>query len=242
MQYRVHGGAHDTMPIIGYVGLDGSGKTYHMTRVALRLMERGIDVFSLHHVEGAFPFDDLREMLRMRRCHIFLDEVHQKMGSELHHTDVDPVFRHVVSQHRKYEQTIHWSAQSWWYVNPFLRRQTGFVWKHHAIFRDKDTGRSKIGLHRAIKIAGVDEELKRRRPQILAKRNLWITKKVHGKYDSYQALPLNKDVVSDDEIAAIQDPYEREKIKKLSTASKELPHEPEQSPDEQYTLNGDKQP
>jgi len=218
-----------------YVGYDGSGKTYHMTQVALGLIAQGHDVFSLHDLEGSRQFHDLREMLRMRRCHIFLDEFHQEAGSDRH--DLDPVLKHVISQHRKYHMTIHWSAQSWWYMHPFVRRQTSFCWKHEAIWRDADSGKSRIGLHRAVRIAGLEEELKHRRPQVLAKRWIWIKPKIFRKYESYKPLPIDGSVVSDEEIARIRDPYMHE-LKTLA-ASDDLPKHPAEPEREQKAFGSD---
>jgi hypothetical protein len=41
--------------IVSYTGLAGSGKTYHMTRIALALIQRSEIVFSRHELEGAYP-------------------------------------------------------------------------------------------------------------------------------------------------------------------------------------------
>jgi len=197
--------------IVAYTGLAGSGKTYHMTQTALKLIERGEIVFSRHELEGAYPLVDEREMLRMRDCHIFFDEWHQDHNAR-EWFSMDEVLKHIITQSRKYGITIHWSAQHWLYMDSFIRRNTDFCWKHWAVWRDADTGISKIGMHKAIKVAGMEEELKHTRPDILAKKTIWIKKKVFSKYDSYKPIMLDKAKLSDDAIARILDPYAREKM------------------------------
>jgi hypothetical protein len=197
--------------IVAYTGLAGSGKTYHMTSIALSLIQRGEIVFSRHELEGAYPLVDEREMLRMNDCHVFFDEWHQDHGAK-EWWNLDEVLKHMVTQSRKYSIVIHWSAQHWLYMDSFIRRNTDYCWEHRALFRDADTGASKIGLHKAVKISGIDVELKRRQPEILAKKWIWIKPKVYQQYDSFKPIMISKTKLSDDEINAIADPYSRDKI------------------------------
>lgn len=196
--------------IIAYTGLAGSGKTYHMTQIALKLIEQGKIVFSRHELEGAYPILDEREMLRMRDCHVFFDEWHQDHSAK-EWWNLDEVLKHMVTQSRKYSMIIHWSAQHWLYMDSFIRRNTDYVWEHQAKFRDPDTGESRIGWHRAKKIAGIEAELRHRNPKILATKNIWIKKNIYQKYDSFKPLMISKAKLSDEEINAIADPYSREK-------------------------------
>jgi len=194
--------------IIAYTGLAGSGKTYHMTQTALKLIERNEIVFSRHEIEGAYPLVDEREMLRMNDCHVFFDEWHQDHSAK-EWFNLDEVLKHMVTQSRKYSIVIHWSAQHWLYMDSFVRRNTDYCWRHRAVMRDPDTGESRIRLTRAIKVAGLEEELKHRNPTILAKKNIWIRPKVYEAYDSFKPIMLSKAKLSDEEIAAIADPYKR---------------------------------
>jgi len=208
--------------IIAYTGLAGSGKTYHMTQTALKLIERNEIVFSRHEIEGAYPLVDEREMLRMNDCHVFFDEWHQDHSAK-EWFNLDEVLKHMVTQSRKYSIVIHWSAQHWLYMDSFVRRNTDYCWRHRAIMRDPDTGESRIRLTRAIKVAGLEEELKHRNPTILAKKNIWIRPKVYEAYDSFKPIMLSKAKLSDEEIAAIADPYERS-VTHLSTEPSEHRH------------------
>jgi hypothetical protein len=197
--------------IVAYTGLAGSGKTYHMTRIALALIQRSEIVFSRHELEGAYPLIDEREMLKMRDCHVFFDEWHQDHSAK-EWWNMDEVLKHIVTQSRKYGITIHWSAQHWLYMDSFIRRNTDWCWIHRALFRDADTGVSKIGLHRAYKVAGLEAELKHRNPEVLAKRWIVIRRKVYERYDSFKPIMLSKAKLSDADVAAIGDPYSRAPI------------------------------
>lgn len=203
--------------MIAYTGLDGSGKTYHMAEVCQRVQRAGIACFGTTPFKGARLLENHRQLLRINKAHIFFDEWHQDNDArEWYH--LDPVLKHIISQHRHYDLVIHWSAQAWAFMDPFVRRETAFVWDHEALFRDKDTGRSRIagnipffgpvfGLHKAIKYPAWEIELKHRRPKILAKRHFFILPSVCETYDSYKKIALTSKKVTDDEIAAITDPY-----------------------------------
>lgn len=209
--------------IVAYTGLAGSGKTYHMTRLALDLIRRGEIVFSRHEIEGAYPLVDEREMLRMNDCHVFFDEWHQDHSAR-DWWHMDEVLKHIVTQCRKYGITVHWSAQHWLYMDAFIRRNTDFCWEHTAMVRNADTGVSRIGLHRAFKMAGIDVELKRKTAPSLAKRWIFIKKDVYEKYDSFKPIMLAKAKLSDEEVAKIEDPYNRARV---HLASKEtVNHQP----------------
>jgi hypothetical protein len=203
--------------MIAYTGLDGSGKTYHMAEVCQRVLRAGIDCFGTTPFQGARMLENHRQLLRINKAHIFFDEWHQDNDArEWYH--LDPVLKHIISQHRHYDLVIHWSAQAWAFMDPFVRRETAFVWDHEALFRDKDTGRSKIagklpfvgtvaGLHKAVKYPAWEIELKHRRPKVLASRYFFIRPAVYETYDSYKKIALTSKKVSDDEISAIVNPY-----------------------------------
>jgi len=228
--------------IVAYTGLSGSGKTYHMTQVALSLMQRGEIVFSRHELEGAYPLVNEREMLRMNDCHVFFDEWHQDHSAK-DWWNMDEVLKHMVTQSRKYRIIIHWSAQHWLYMDSFIRRNTDFCWEHKSMMRDPDTGNSRIGLSRAWKVAGIEMELKRRQPEILAKKWIWIKKSVYANYNSFKPIMLSKEKLTDEEINAIADPYSRERIHVTIQKSKSLSPNPAKDGDadfvgEQNALDG----
>jgi len=188
-----------------------------MAMVNQKVLKSGFDSFSQTPMKGARMLENHRQLLRINRAHIFLDELHQDYDARGWY-NLDPVFRHIITQHRKYDQVLHWSAQSWEYMDPFVRRNTDFVWQHTAVFRDPDTGKSRFGIHRAKKISGVERELKRRRPKILAKKWILIRPKIFNTYDSYKKIALTSKHVTDQELEAITDPYDGEVIEDLTAA------------------------
>lgn len=192
--------------IVGMIGLPGSGKTYHMTEIGQRLLADGQDVFSSHEMKGSRPIESARQLIRMNHCTVFFDEMHQDYDArQWYH--LDPIVKHVLTQSRKYSINVYWSAQDWFYMDPFIRRITDFAWLHEATFRDPDTGRSRIGRHKAYKVSGADLELKKRRPTILARKTIWIRKRTIEAYDSYKKIMLTSNKVTDEELQAIKDPY-----------------------------------
>jgi len=194
--------------VIGYTGYSGSGKTYHMTKVALDLIKRGIPVYSRHEIKGARPILDDKELIYLEHCHVFMDEWHQDHDAA-QWRQLSPLVKHIVTQARKYGITIHWSAQDWRYMDSYIRRNTEDCWQHWAIMPDELTGRSRIGLHRAIKIHGLDAELQRRKPKRLAGKFFFIRKAVITSYDSYKKILLTSAQINDEELAKILDPSER---------------------------------
>lgn len=200
-------GGYRCAMITAYTGLAGSGKTYHMTELARRLLAEGREVFSTYEIEGARLLEDARQLIRINNADIFFDEMHQDYDAKQWY-NLDPVVRHVLTQHRKYGQNIHWSAQDWHYMDSFVRRNTDFCWQHVALFRDPDTGMSRFRLHRKTKYAGWEIELNRRKPTPLTSKMFFIKKNVTGAYDSYKKIALTSKHVTDEELEAIKDPYD----------------------------------
>lgn len=208
--------------IIAYTGLDGSGKTYHMAEVCQRMLAQGFDCFGSTPFAGARLLENHRQLIRIEKAHIFFDEWHQDHDAKEWY-NLDPILRHIVTQHRKYKLVIHWSAQHFMFMDPYIRRETTFVWDHEALFRDPDSGISRIqfkipyigevkGMHRAKKYAAWEIELKRRRPTVIEKKTFFIVPSVYNSYDSYKKIMLSAKHVSDADINAITDPYQTEKI------------------------------
>jgi len=220
--------------IIAYIGLDGSGKTYRMAEACQQALKAGMDCFGTTPFKGARLLENHRQLLRIQNANIFFDEWHQDLDAkEWYH--LDPVLKHIITQHRKYNLVIHWSAQAWQFMDSFIRRETAFVWEHEALFRNPTTGRSRIaakipffgeirGLHRATKYAAYEAELKHRKPKILAKKLFFIRGNVYNTYDSYKKIMLTSKQISDEEILKITDPYHSPKITNPSEAASKIKH------------------
>lgn len=213
--------------IIAYVGLDGSGKTYHMAETAQNLIKKKIDVFGTTPFKGGRVLENERQLMRIQNAHVFFDEWHQDHDAKEWY-QMDPVLKHIVSQHRKYGLVIHWSAQNWFFMDAFIRRETAFVWEHEAMFRDRMSGRSRIrgtlpfigrfdGLSRAFKYAGMEAELRHRKPIILERRHMLFKESIYRTYDSYKTIALSSKQISDEEVLQIKDPYAQSVINDVSS-------------------------
>lgn len=220
--------------MIAYTGLDGSGKTYHMAEAAQAAIKKGIDVFATTPFKGARLLENERQLIRIENGHIFFDEWHQDHDAK-EWWSLDPVLRHIVTQHRKYNLVIHWSAQHFFFMDSFIRRETAFVWDHEALFRDANTGRSRIcfrlpiigeikGLHRAYKYPALEIELKHRKPKILAKKTFFVRPSIYNTYDSYKKIALTSKQISDDELVKIKDPYNAPKILDVKAVKSKVIH------------------
>jgi len=203
--------------MICHEGLDGSGKTYAMAEHALRMIAEGKDCFGTFSVKGMRPIQDARQMIKIENAFLYFDEWHQDLDAKQWY-NLDPVIRHMVSQHRHYRLVIHYSTQSFFYMDPFIRRETAFVWRHEALFRDPDTGNSRFKMHRMAKYNAQEIELKRRNPKKLAGKTFFLSAKVYTQYDSFKKVILTSKHVSDADLQAIQDPYEIQPIENLEDA------------------------
>jgi len=192
--------------MICHAGLDGSGKTYAMAEHALKMIANGKDCFGTFSVRGMRPLEGARQLIKIENAHIYFDEWHQDLDAK-QWFNLDPVIRHMVSQHRHYRLVVHYTTQDFFYMDPFIRRETTFVWEHEALFRNPDTGDSRFRLHRARRYMAKEIELKRRHPKILESKTFFLDKKILCQYDSFKKVILTSKHVSDAELEAIADPY-----------------------------------
>lgn len=220
--------------IVAYTGLDGSGKTYHMAEVCQRMINDGYDCFGSTPFLGARLIENHRQLLRIERAHIFFDEWHQDHDAKEWY-NLDPVLRHIVTQHRKYKLVIHWSAQHYKFMDSYIRRETSFIWEHEALFRDRDSGSSRIrfkipfceqvyGLHRAWKYAALEAELNHRNPKILEKKYFFIKPSIFKTYDSYKKILLTSKQLEDSELEKIKDPYNAPLITDAHAVATDIKH------------------
>jgi hypothetical protein len=200
--------------IIAHEGLDGSGKTAGMVLDAQAALKReakkkdGKEVWFLaNKVEGCRTLEHPLQMLYLTNSIIFLDELQRFNPAD--GTKIDEITHHIISTHRHDHNVIHWSSQAWEFVHPFWRRETAYVWKYHAVWRDLITGDSKIHLHSRRLMSGIDRELGRRRPDIIKKKSFWITKRLTSLYDTHNKISVAMSKKGTAEIAAaIRDPRE----------------------------------
>lgn len=224
-QYLKKGlGVYNFRMLTCHEGLDGSGKTYAMAEHALRMIAKGRDCFGTFSVEGMRTIEDARQMIKIEHAFLYFDEWHQDLDARQWY-NLDPVIRHMVSQHRHYHLTIQYSSQSFFFMDPFIRRETTFVWQHEALWRDPDSGESrppwpfhKMHRHRKAKFFAREIELKHRNPKALEGKSYWLNPKIYTKYDSFKKVILSSKHVSDIELETIKDPYLIAPIMEISLA------------------------
>lgn len=202
--------------IIAHVGLDGSGKSAGMTMDAGAANEReakkknGKQIWCLGSMKFAKKLTHPLQILYLTNSIIYLDELQRFYPSD--HTTIDEVTHHIISTHRHDKNVIHWSSQDWMFVHPFWRRETSYCWRYRPLLRDPFTGESRIHRHRRTMVRGTDMELHRREPDILQKKDFWITKKLISQFDSYEKLGVEatdftNEQATMDLIARIKNPH-----------------------------------
>lgn len=195
-------------PVTAFLGYPRSGKTYHMTEIALDLIASGERVASRHEIEGALPITSDLEMVHLSGFHVFLDEWHIDRSAR-DWRKLPKIIKHLTSQASKYDLHIYWSAQSWWFMPSEIRAVTEYAWLHEPILRHPRTDRSRIGLHRATRVAGCELEAEHQNPPIVETHTFWIRKKIASKYNSKRAIFVPDDVMSESELQAVLDPKYR---------------------------------
>jgi hypothetical protein len=197
--------------IIEHEGLDGSGKSYGMAMDASRTIKRergrknAHEIWSLRPMEGAGRLTHPHQILFLTNSIIFLDELQRYYPAD--NRLIDEITQHIVSTHRHDKNIIHYATQSHEYINAYWRRETSYVWRYRAIWRDVMTGESKIKRHERTMITGVDRELGRRRPEILRKERFWITKKGIARFNSYEKIDVVYKEIDANYIATLTDPH-----------------------------------
>jgi len=201
-------------PVTAFIGYPRSGKTYHMTMLALALLAAGEKVASRHEIRGALPLTSDLEMVHLAGYHVFLDEWHiDRPAKEWRHTP--RVINHFCSQAAKYDLHIYWSAQDWFFMPYEIRAVTEYAWVHESMFRNKHTDRSRIGLHRAQRIAGCEIEAEHRNPPVVETKYFFIKKKIAQAYNSKRAIFVPEDVMSADDLQKVLNPTNRAPIGKI---------------------------
>lgn len=226
------------MPIIGHVGIDGSGKSYGMAQDCARISRRenrrknGKEVWSLRPMEGARTLKHPHQMIYLENAIVFLDELQRLYPAD--NRPIDEITHHIISTHRHSKLAIHWASQDWEYVHKFWRLETGFCWRYEALWRDPESGESRIKRHKRTLVKGTHMELHRRKPDILKKEKFWITKKGIALFNSYEKIEVAMRKVTPEYIASIEDPRSDWR---LPAPSKETVHHEGHTNEEKDTLD-----
>lgn len=111
--------------IEAYTGLPGNGKTYNMTKDALKQMRKGRKVYANYQVEGAEYFKELYELKDIRNALILIDEAGIYLPAQAW-KNIPFEFIRQIRQHRHDGLDLWYTAQDMQDVATYLRRITQF--------------------------------------------------------------------------------------------------------------------
>lgn len=112
--------------IEAFIGLPGAGKTYLMTRLALKHMKKGIPVYANYPLKGAIQFKQVHELFEVKEATILLDEAGLVAPAGSWKAIPFEVMAHW-RQHRHAKINLWYTAQDLQDVAVPLRRVTQFV-------------------------------------------------------------------------------------------------------------------
>lgn len=201
------------MPIHGYEGLDGSGKSYLLAQDVQRWKKHREykEIWSVTKIHGSYRLKHPHQAIYLRNSIIVIDEIQRYYPAS--NRKIDPLTKLIVSTHRHRGNVILWASQSWEFVHSYWRYETRDVWQCFPLNPDKLTGKSHwLGLpiqkHVAELISATDRERDRAHPTIMDRRKFFITKKGGALYNSYEDVDYEvAEEVDDEYIANLRDPH-----------------------------------
>lgn len=114
----------------GFYGLPGAGKTYLLASIGLDAIKKGREVYANFRLTGAHYFNDIFDIINVRKGVILIDEINLSFPSRMW-DKLPPQFLYFWSQTRKMELDIYFTSQhpdrvdkvpkeicnwSWWVV------------------------------------------------------------------------------------------------------------------------------
>lgn len=183
------------IPIVGFTGINGAGKTLLAVESAIADMRRGRRVYSTVPISSpwgdSLPIRSLRELLELRDCTILLDEVSAVFPSSATVSLPEEVklMLHTV-RHR--DNLVRWTAPEWMRadinlriatqalvsVRPLLRKHDGSFWPRPRLLQvgvlDTSVG----------KVDETPTSVRRRRFVIPTRLTAW------GAYDTHADTPM----------------------------------------------------
>lgn len=112
--------------IEAFIGLPGAGKTYLMTRKAIKLAKSGRKIYANYPIKGAIRFKQISEVFEVKNAVILLDEAGLVAPSGFWKSIPFDVMAHW-RQHRHAKIDMYYTAQDLLDVATPLRRVTQFV-------------------------------------------------------------------------------------------------------------------
>lgn len=137
--------------IMGYVGEQGSGKTYWLTRDAIRAFDLGMLVVSNYEIldpatgkgahvvdltAGLGPLYEFGEQHRDQGVLAVVTEIGQLMPARMWQQTTTFRLINELAQTRKRKMHLHWDAQHISMVDKLIRANTGQLWDCAVVFRN----------------------------------------------------------------------------------------------------------
>lgn len=94
----------------GFYGLPGSGKTYLLAMIGLEAIAKRRDVYANFKLKGAHYFNDIFEVINIRKGVILIDEINLSFPSRIW-DKLPPQFLYFWSQTRKMQLDIYFTSQ-----------------------------------------------------------------------------------------------------------------------------------
>lgn len=112
--------------IEAFLGLPGQGKTYLMTRLALKQMKKGIPVYANFPLKGAIRYRQIEELFDVKEATILIDEAGLVAPAAFWNKIPFEIMAHW-RQHRHKKINVYYTAQDLQDVAVPLRRVTQFA-------------------------------------------------------------------------------------------------------------------
>jgi zona occludens toxin (predicted ATPase) len=136
--------------IEAFTGLPGQGKTYNMTRRAIKVMAKGRKVYANYQLKGSEYFKELSELVGVKDALILVDEAGIYLPSQAWKS-IPFEFIRQLRQHRHDGLDLWYTAQDMQDVATYLRRLTQFqhdfsrIWKVYYGKTTNPRNREKYG-------------------------------------------------------------------------------------------------
>lgn len=156
--------------IEAFTGLPGAGKTYFMTKRALKEMKKGRKVYANYPLEGAIRYRNINEIFDVKNALVLIDEA-GLIAPAAFWQRIPYEYLSNWRQHRKSSVDIWYTAQDLFDVATALRRVTQFVTEIERL--------GKIMFYRTYNP---------RTKEKYGNGIMFIRKKIYEKYDTYYSV------------------------------------------------------
>ena len=164
----------------GFCGLPGSGKTYYVTKLALKAIKEGRPVYANYKIPGAKYFSRLEDIFAVRNGVIIVDEINLVCPSRWWNK-FPPQLAYFWSQTRKFGLDIYWTSQHWDRVDKIIREISNYIW----------WVRPTLLWHRAT--CYIPEQISKEKRDKIDRVRFLIRKKIYSQYNTFESIQISFD-------------------------------------------------